>query len=446
MEKGVSISGILRQKRAPGKNGECRDSARCYIVDGCRKKYFYLGLYGSPEVEARYQRIKRCWNALSQEDKQKLQEWEAVFSQVGSTAPYVRASYTPSKITKPSNLANCLHAYQQEFFGEKLSRDEAHDRDAVSYFFECFPAPPEFSMSILGEFVSYLVRIAPEVRQGVNRAGQKFWKKKEWGRYTVNRLVKSFKKILAWGINNGYLSPVFREAVRLYPGITSANPRGLSDSPKRVDCRDSDVTATLPYLSPVIAAMVKVQRGACLRPSEICDLRVGDIVFDESGIAVVNKEKHKIARTGVHRQISFGLAETSILRQFCEGKEPGDFVFSQRQHLVWYVQRSRKNGKNNNVSEKYLSRFSEGFTTEVYDRNVRRACERAKKDNPAIEYWTPYQLRHASYSAISAQYGYDVASKVAGHLSPNLARVYDHSAAVVSQRIAAERQVGWWEE
>lgn len=297
-------------------------------------------------------------------------------------------------------------------------------------------------MLVLGEFQNFLVRIAPETRQGVNRAGQRYTKKKAWSRTYINRLMKSCKKILAWGIFHGYLSPMYHESIQRFPGLT-ANSKGLPEREKRDAARDCDVIGTLPYLSPVIAAMVKLQRAACLRPSEICDLKVGDVIFTDSG-ATVDKTQNKISRTGVHRQIAFGASEASILRQFCEGRSPDDFVFSQRQHIAWHVQRSRKNGKKS-VSKKYLQGFEDKITVETYDKNIKKACERAMKDNPNIRAWTPYQLRHASYSAISAVYGYDVASKVAGHLSPNLARVYDHSAAVVSQKVAAERERGWWE-
>ena len=410
------ISGILRQKRKPGANGACRDTARCIIKVNGKREYHYLGLYGSPEAEAEYQRLKSSLEPQAVDNR-------------GLTSDALFDSYTATFL-----------------LGDKLSRDLLHDRDVISFVKERFPPfyLSDFSMSFLVAFQNFLIQIAPEVRYAVNNDGKHFVKKRPWTRSYVNRLMKHFKRILAWGVNNGFLSPMFRESIRLFPGITSANPRGLSDRPRRDSVSDSDVLATLPYLTPIVADMVKIQRSACLRPSEVCDLRVGDIVFSDSGIATVERVKNKIARTGVHRQFAFGLAEQKILRKYCEGRESQDYVFRLREHVDFIVESSRRNHEKE-IDKKYLDRYGVCFNSELYSKIIARAVKRAMKDNPDVTYWTPYQLRHAAYSAISAQYGYDVASKVAGHLSPCLARVYDHSAAVVSQRIAAERQKGWWE-
>ena len=416
------ISKILRQKRSPGVNGDCRDSARVAVTVNGKRRFVYLGKFGTPEAEAAYNRLKAEFDAeAATEDREQL-------------------------IDRKTS-AGLFSAYSAEFLqGDNLTRDLKHDRDAISYAQERFPPflLSEFTMSFLVAYQDYLIRIAPEVRLAFNKDGKEFVRKKPWSRNYVNRIMKHFKRILAWGVNNGYLSPMFRESIRLFPGITAANSRGLPEREKRVDCRDSDVLATLPYLTPIVADMVRIQRAACLRPSEVCDLRVGDINFTEAGTATVNKSKNKIARTGVHRQFAFGIAEQEILRKYCKGRAGDDYVFRLRAHVDFIVESSRRS-REKTTDKKYLERYGECFNSELYSKIVSRAVKRAMKENSDIQYWTPYQLRHAAYSAISAQYGYDVASKVAGHLSPCLARVYDHSAAEVSQRLAAERQHGWWE-
>lgn len=423
-----SISAILRQRRKPDVNGNCRDTARCIIRINGKKKYYSLGRYGSPEAEKEYNRLKA---EFEKENTERLPE--------GKTSDFL------------------FDSYAAEFLqGKHLTADQYGDALAIQYARERF-SPfllSDFSMTHLVAFQSYLVRIAPEERI-VPRNGKPAIHKRPWSRYYVNRLVKRFKKILVWGINNGFLSPMFRESIRLFPGITSANPRGLPERPRREAVRDSDVIATLPFLPPIVADMVKIQRAACLRPSEVCDLRVGDIVFSDSGTATVDKVKNKIARTGVHRQIAFGYAEQKILRLYCEGRKPEEFLFSMKALVEYQFQQKRLNRKTPMTpSQKQreidrfktrFDRFGENITSNVYARIVARAVNRAIFADAGVQKWTPYQLRHAAYSAISAQYGVDVASKVAGHLSPNLARVYDHSAAEVSQRVAADRKQGWWE-
>ena len=423
-----SISQILRQKRTPGDNGERRDTARCIVRINGKKQYYSLGRYGSPESQAEYERIKAQFEKEDEQSKSNGKTSDCLFD-----------------------------AYADEFLqGERFTAEQYLDLTTITYARERF-SPfflEDFSMTYLVAFQTYLVRIAPDERI-IEREGKTPIHKRPWSRYYVNKIMKRFKKILVWGINNGLLSPIFRESIRLFPGITSFNPRGLPDRPAREAVRDCDVLATLPYLPPIVADMVKIQRAACLRPSEVCSLRVGDVAFLDNGTAFVSTAKNKIARKGVRRQIAFGLAERDILQQYCVGRNPDEFVFSMRMYAKWLHDQKRLNRKTpmtpsqrqrdiDNLDSRF-DRYGEAFNSNVYSRIIHRAVQQAIKANPGVQSWTPYQLRHAAYSALSAQYGVDIASKVAGHLSPNLARIYDHSAAEVSQRVAEQRQRGWWE-
>ena len=424
-----TISKILRQRRKPGANGECRDTARCIVRINGKKQYYSLGRYGSPEAEAEYERIKSKFESEDVEKK----------DPTGKTSEVL------------------FGLYSQEFLqGEHLTADQHLDITTITYAQERFPPffLEDFSMTYLVAFQNYLVEIAPD--EGlIERKDKPPVRKRPWTRYYVNCLMKHFKKILVWGINHGLLSPIYRESIRLFPGITSYKPRGLPDRPPRESVRDSDVLATLPFLPPIIADMVKIQRAACLRPSEVCSLLVGDIIFNDSGMAFVSKAKNKIARKGVRRQIAFGNAEQAILHKYCDGRNPDEYVFSMRQYAAWQHAQKRANRKtpmtpsqrqrDKDNKKTRFDRYREDITSNLYSRVIRRAVQQAIKENPDVKPWTPYQLRHAAYSALSAQYGVDIASKVAGHLSPNMARIYDHSAAEVSQRIAAEREKGWWE-
>ena len=423
----ASISQILRQKRKPDSNGNSTDTARCIVYIDGKKIYYSLGRYGSPEAEAKYNRLCRKYKIVQPKNRAGIPTSEDLYSK-----------------------------YLQSLPATKNCRDVNFARMAIQYAQERFPPfyLDDFTMLFLGTFRDFLIEIAPETRSTTTEDGKVFISKKPWSRQYVNKIIKCFKRVLVWGINNGMINPVFRESIRLFPCVTLAQNSGLPETEKRESARDCDVIATLPFLTPTVADMVKIQRAACMRPSEVCELLVGDVIFTDSG-AYVDKAKNKISRKGVRRQIAFGIAEKNILLKYCNGRNPDEFVFTVRQSMqeLFNSQRERRktpltpSGKKRDDSrrQKRLERFSESFTTNVYDHVVRRAVLKAMEVNPDIRPWTPYQLRHAAYSAISAQYGVDVASKVAGHLSPNLARVYDHSAAEVAQRVAADRQKGWWQ-
>ena len=421
-----TISKILRQKRKPSANGQCNDTARCIVRINGKKQYYSLGRFGSPESEAEYQRIKAQFEKEDAEHKANSKTSDSLYD---------------------AFAAECLQ-------GENLTRDQWHDADAIRYARERF-SPfylDDFSMTYLVAFQSFLVRIAPETRYSARSDGKEYVQKRPWTRSYVNRIMKHYKRVLTWGINNGFISPIFRDSIRLFPGITAANARGLPESPRRESVRDSDVIAALPFMPTTVADMVRIQRAACLRPSEVCNLLVGDIIFTDSG-AIVDKAKNKIARTGVHRHIAFGIAEANILLKYCAGRQDNEYVFSMRLSMkdVFEARRNKRKTpltpsqqkRDSERSQTRLLRYSEHFDVPAYDNIVRRAVKKAMAVNPDVRAWTPYQLRHAAYSALSARYGVDVASKVAGHLSPNLARIYDHSAAEVSQRVASERTQLW---
>ncbi|MBQ2622278.1 MAG: tyrosine-type recombinase/integrase [Thermoguttaceae bacterium] len=422
-----SISKLLRQRRPVAQDGSCRDTARCIInIDGVRRVYS-LGRWGSLEAEQNYVKL--------------VQQFYA-----GNPQPDPPQSQHSSE--------QLYTAYTQAFLCGVLNQDRLLEQYAIRYARERF-APfslDDFSMAILVLYQKYLIEIAPLVR--TDETGKTY--KRQWSRRYVNSIMKAFKRILTWGINNGLLSPVFRDSIRLFPGLTAASGCGLPERPPRSAARDCDVIATLPFLTPSIRDMVLIQRATCMRPSEVCNLKIGDIFFQQDGTAIVDKAKNKIERHGVRRHIAFAAAETEILLRHCVGRRSDEFVFTARQVMLeqWAVQRQKRKTpltpsqrkRDEERASRRLLQYNDFITVDLYDRTVRRAVLKAIATNPNIQSWSPYQLRHAAYSALSAKYGIDIASKVAGHLSPNLARIYDHSAAEVSQRIAAEQEKGWWEQ
>src|SRR5690606_12856384 len=76
---------------------------------------------------------------------------------------------------------------------------------------------------------------------------------------------------------------------------------------------DAVVEATLPYLSPVVRDMVKLQRLTGARPGEICDIRGCDI--DTSRTPWVDRPaKHKTAHHGHDRVMLIGPKARAIIK------------------------------------------------------------------------------------------------------------------------------------
>ena len=137
--------------------------------------------------------------------------------------------------------------------------------------------------------------------------------------------MKALRAILKWGISYDLVPPEVLAKVQSVPAVKKGEYPWLKETKKRVDVPDEVVLQTLPFLPPTVADMVRLQRGASMRPGEVCGLKVGDL--DMSGdLWHVGKQEHKTASTGVTRFFAFNRAETEILRRRCVGKLREDYL------------------------------------------------------------------------------------------------------------------------
>ncbi len=216
---------------------------------------------------------------------------------------------------------------------------------------------------------------------------------------------------------------------------------------------DDVVKRTLPFMAPTIADMVKIQRGVCMRPKEVCNLRVGDL--DKTGrLWATSTKKHKTARFGVIRFTAFGAAETEILRRRCAGKGADEYVFSPREAALerWEAQAAarktpltpsqRKRAEQRKATR--LDRLGDQYDSESYRHAIIYALQKAAKAGERIPHWFPYQLRHAAVTATAMTHGREIASLHAGHTSIATTDVYDHRFEKVERNLAEEREDGWW--
>ena len=296
------------------------------------------------------------------------------------------------------------------------------------------------------------VRIAP-LEWLIAEDGSKV-RKRKWSRQYVNKLMSLLRRIFTWGVSYDLVPPDVLAKMKAVPSIRAGDYEELPETKPRLDVPDDVVKLTLPFLSPTVADMVRVQRGACLRPSELCSLRVGDL--DREGECWrVKLSKHKTARCGVHRYASFSRAETEILRRHCEGKEDGDFLFTPKEAMeeYWKTARAKRKTKVQPSQQERGERRAATRTDRLLDHydasSYRQAIEygiaQAVKHGVPVPHWTPYQLRHSAVTATSLEHGREIASLQAGHLSISTTAIYDHKAETVADRLAAERGA-WWEK
>ena len=221
---------------------------------------------------------------------------------------------------------------------------------------------------------------------------------KGWTKAYANQLLSIWKRILIYGVMNNWIDSQLLPLIKAYPPITE----NLKPLQTRTDVNNDVIEHTLRYMSPMYADIIRLIRSACLRPTELFRLRKQDIEI-KNGQWVAHIPS-KTERFGYSRIVVFTEYEISILQKWI--KDEG-IIFP--------------------CTARYLSVV------------VSKAIKKANANDEYIPKWTPYQLRHTAFTENVKKYGIEVASKLAGHSSLNMARIYDHSTESILLELAKHR-------
>ena len=430
----AKIGKLVRQKRPAGKNGESRDTARCTVTtaDG-QKKIHYLGRWGSQEALQEYARLQYLT---------------------------VSGEYSLPEVDNSPDLTleNIYLEYLEKFNGSEKSSDIYRVKTTIRYAMEAVPdiTVGEFGLQTFAKIKSYFCSIASDERKEFRiykGLKQRIATKKKWSLGYVNKLLSTWKRIIHYGINAGYIKPEIWTAIKDSPLVKESDLNSPPSLPAREAVDDKTINYTLPILPPTVARFVRFLRGTGARPSELCRIQIKDLQRIDDGLYLFAPDKHKTAAKNKKRYIVFSRSESAEIEKIIVNKEPDDFLFSPKDLIQekWdRLSRERKSkvqpsqvARTKKKRARKLSRFHEGFTSASIGRALKNAIERFNKSAPAdkqIPRWTLYQVRHAAYTANSEQFGIETASKIAGHSSPEMARVYDHSAKQAAIQAAEQRK------
>ena len=273
-------------------------------------------------------------------------------------------------------------------------------------------------------------------------------------RSQINKLTCLVRSIFYWGIPRKFVSPSVAESLRylkpLLEGQTNA-----PEQPPRQDVADEIVNRTLPHLLPTVADMVKVQRAACMRPSEVCRMKVGEI--NQSGeVWKYTPRKHKNSWRNHKKTVALGEIEQTIIASRLAGKQPNDPVFSPRDALHERSARDAAKRKTKvppsqlkrkeRVAKNPKRKANDFYTTGSYGKSIKQSIRVANQrlaDDEQIPHWTPYQLRHAAITEIIKTTGsVDVARAVAGQKSLTVTMGYNHADEQIAEEQAKKRKIG----
>ena len=176
------------------------------------------------------------------------------------------------------------------------------------------------------------------------------------------------------------------------------------------------VKKTLPYLTPTVAAMVRVQFLCGMRPQDVCNIRPVDIDRTES-IWIYRPQEHKNSHRGQTLMKAIPVSAQKILVEFWPDKEDS-FFFSPKRCME-------------QIGRQDLSRYRDRYVSSAYYHAVRDACVRANSER-----WSPNQLRHTMATYLRARFDQETAQYYLGHRNISTTDIYAHRSEIRLREVA----------
>jgi integrase len=291
---------------------------------------------------------------------------------------------------------------------------------------------------------------------------------RDWCRNTVNAQVDRVKRMFKWATAEELVPGGVYQALRAVESLRRGTP-GVRDTEPVKPVPVETVEAILPFLQPVLRAMVRVQMLTGMRPGELCQLRAADIdTTAGNGVWLYRPAQHKTQHHGHDRTVVIGPQAQDVLRPFLASGE--EHVFSPRaSERARSLERrtSRKSPMTPIQAARRPKAKRERYDETSYHNAVYRACDRAfpphgdlarrpkesaakwlarltKEQRAALTKWRgehrwhPNQLRHTAATVIRREHGIEAARVILGHSKLSTAEIYAKADQVKAAEVMAK--------
>ena len=373
-------------KYQPPKYCKVKVGKKRYAAVYLNGKTIYLGHYGSPESKIAYTRF--------------------VAQHKSETALYV-----PEDKTNVTVKALAL-SYLDHVQGTISSQSYGHNRSAIRALLPLYGDD-----TLVGSFTPSCLKL---FRQELIHS-------KRLCRKMINNHTRRIVSMFSWGVEEELVLPNTEAALKAVKSLPEGYP-GTFDHPEREDVPDEIIIRTLPFMPPVVQAMVKVQRLTGMRPGEVFKMKVGEIDKKaDPELWLYRLPTHKTQKkTKRKKSVWLSTIEQALIAPYLENKSPDAAVFSHQ------------------TAQKQSRRCNEFYNKDSYRNAVVAAIDKANQvlpDEEKIPHWTPYQLRHSASSAMEVEEdGIDKAQALLGHTTPNMTAKYNHRQMQKAKKLAKERQ------
>jgi integrase len=386
----------------------------------------YLGPYGSPESHRRYQAVVAEWRARH--------------------AAAVAAETVPTVAPRAFLTIAELVARYREFALQYYSFEGQPTREFNCMKYALRPLRKLYGDHLAAEFGPVALKALRQhlIDQGLcrklinNRINR------------INRVRRFFK----WAVSEELIPAAVYEALRTVDGLRYGKTTARESAPVRpVD--DATVDATLPFVSPVVAAMIRIQRQTGMRPNEVVQMRLCDIDRSQD-VWIYEPGQHKNRWRGHRRLVPLGPQAQAILEPFLN--RPAEaFLFSPRESEAWRNEQRASQRKPDRKTKIYpcelkarerrkaaarrrVSRRPKGdqFTVASYRRAITYGIQKANRQGLPIPHWHPHQLRHTRATELRRAYGVEAAQVALGHARADVTEIYAERNLKLAEKIALE--------
>jgi integrase len=410
---------IVPSYRKHSKTG--RAVVTIHKADGTRSEVLLPGSYGS-EISK--------------------QEYERLLSQLRANEGKLPAKLAPSDLT----IAELVKRFMAEFVEVQYRHaDGTATREQANFIDSLRPLVRLFANKPVSEFTSLNLRayrdalIAGSWRTPKEQSALQKSRGQDGTvcRAVANQRVSRIKRLFRWGTEMMLLSPDVWHGVQSVAGLH----RGRSSARETMPVLAVDpetVDATLPYLPPTVADMVRVQLLTGMRPGELCAMRGVDIDVT-TPVWIYKPARHKTQHAGHLRHIAIGPQAQFILRRYWK-TDADAFLFSpaEQAEILKLAKRKKRKSK---VQPSQIRRTKANaqrkpgnhFSVKGYCIAVRRASKKA-----GVLQWHPHQLRHTAALLIERRHGAEAARATLGHRTLQMTLFYSGIDTQRASEVAAK--------
>ena len=374
-----------------------KTTQRAFVV--WKKRKFYFGKYGSPDAA------------------QKFAKWLAdAYS--NTTAP------APKSHIRVVDCVNLYLKHAEEYYSvdgvktQEFRNVHAAMQTLIWHAGTCLAA--DFGPRKLTEIQQAMVNEVVEERR-------------VYARTTINARIHRIRRCFRWCASMEYISADIVTGLEMIPGLSKGRTAAREAEPV-TSVPISTVKATLPFVSPIVSTMFRVQLLCGMRPQDVCQMTTGAI--DRSGdIWLYRPEHHKMSYAGRMLVKAIPPAAQELLKPLLRSS-PTEPIFSPQDSLQYWRSMERKRVPKRAKESKPKPRMP--YSTASYGKAVVYAISRAAKHGVTIPHWTTNQLRHSIASQLRGTSGIEAAQLFLGHSKPDTTLIYAETSVETLSAIARQ--------